>query len=211
MCAMMPMFLQRSNGTSLATFLVRFPFVLPAVVRESLVGLRHAVHVFFLLYRGAAAVGRVQQLVGELVHHALFAASSAVGNQPADGQRSAPVLVDFDRNLVVRAANSPRFHFQQRLDVLHCLLEQLQRFVAALLLQLTHGFVEDAFRRALFPRPHHRIDELGDQGRAKHRIRLYFFLDDMSFSWHVACNSCWRLFAFSTWLPAARPYLLTGY
>src|SRR5690348_12334376 len=116
MCAMMPMFLQRSNGTSLATFLVRFPFVLPAVVRERLVGLRHAVHVFFLLYRSAAAVGRVQQLVGELINHAFFAASPAVGNQPADGQRCAPVLVDLDRNLVVRTAHTPGFHLQQRLD-----------------------------------------------------------------------------------------------
>src|SRR6185437_658407 len=158
---------------------------LPAVMRESLVGLRHAVHVFFLLDGGATAVGRVQQFIGKLVHHSLFATSPAVGNQPANGQRGTPLLVHLDRNLVVRAAHAPRLHFQQRLHVLNCLLEQLDGLVAALFLQPVQGIVEDSLGRALFPCPHHRVDEFGDQGRAENRISLYFLLYDMSFSWHV--------------------------
>src|SRR5215470_6819713 len=90
MCAMMPMFLQRSNGTVLATafsallsgalepnwsscgdtlLVAQGPgrAFLPPVMREGLVGFRHAVHIFLLLDGGAAIVGRIQQLVGKFV------------------------------------------------------------------------------------------------------------------------------------------------
>jgi hypothetical protein len=124
MWAMMPMFLQRSNGTVLGTTLVcsfwgsdlvvdlvigkfsnlvieiqnlqhftitqllNFPitqFLLPAVMRECLVCFRHAMHIFFLLDGGATAVGRVQQLVAQLVDHSLFATPARIANDPADG------------------------------------------------------------------------------------------------------------------------------
>src|ERR1035437_2243788 len=42
---------------------------LPAVVGKGLVGLGHAVHVFLLLYCRAAPLGRIQQLVAQLVGH----------------------------------------------------------------------------------------------------------------------------------------------
>ncbi len=77
----MPMFLHRSNGTvldtafflssflscSLATEPVKsvtlFLFLLPPIVREGLIGLGHAVNVFFLLDGRAFAVGGVQQFI----------------------------------------------------------------------------------------------------------------------------------------------------
>src|SRR5277367_735972 len=92
MCAMIPMFRQRFNGTvratvifSLRTWVRRYiaiPYLqpsllrdglaaislcnryreLPAIVSESLVGFRHAAHVFLLLHRCAATIGRVEQL-----------------------------------------------------------------------------------------------------------------------------------------------------
>src|SRR5271166_3263279 len=109
MCAIMPIFLQRSNGTCLGTIFFRFllcgspsasnlgmratsPAItqslgappyrlllavgrdrtrLPAVVGEGLVRFGHAMHVFFLLDGRAAAVGRIEQLVRQLVDHAL--------------------------------------------------------------------------------------------------------------------------------------------
>src|SRR5260370_30108204 len=52
----------------------RKPARLPAIVREGLVGLSHAVHVFLLLHRRAATVGRIEQFIRQLVDHALFAA-----------------------------------------------------------------------------------------------------------------------------------------
>src|ERR1700722_7466001 len=117
MCAMIPMFRQRFNGTVRATVSLSLrtsvrcctsiPVIptspatsyrlakaqLPAIGRESLVGFGHAVHVFLLLHRRAAPIGRIQQLIGQLVDHALFAAGAPVGDQPANGQRGAPLGV----------------------------------------------------------------------------------------------------------------------
>src|ERR1039457_3556439 len=204
MCAMMPIFLQRSNGTCLATVssvslyaalrplstLVaratsprnyktsrchperrravfarrsrRTPIqpeillpALPAVMREGLVGLGHAMHVIFLLDGCATAIGRVEQLVGQLVNHAFFATSAAVLQDPADGQRHAAIGVDFHRHLVVRATDAPSLDFQHRLGVPHGLLEQLGGPVATLLFKLLHGVIEDGLGGRLLPVPHH--------------------------------------------------------
>src|SRR5271157_4485704 len=115
------------------------PHLLPAVVSEGLVGLGHAVHVFFLLDRSSTVIGRVEQLVSQLVNHAFLATSAAVGQNPANCQRSAAVGIDFDRDLVVGAAHAATLHFQYGLGVLHRLLEQLDRLVATLLFELLHG------------------------------------------------------------------------
>src|SRR5271169_1021486 len=60
---------------------------LPAVVGKGLVGLGHAMHVFFLLDGSAAAIGRVEQFIRQLIDHALLTASAAVGQNPANRQR----------------------------------------------------------------------------------------------------------------------------
>src|SRR5258707_15118270 len=94
--AMMPMFLQRSNGTVLGTiFLYSFwalksvvsrqslvvgsqaqgsesVALLPPVMRERLVCFRHSVYIFFLLDGGAFAIGGIEQLVCQLVNHSFF-------------------------------------------------------------------------------------------------------------------------------------------
>ena len=54
-------------------------------------------------------------------------------------QKSTPHRAEgllLDRDLIVGSAHPPRLHFQKRLGVLHGLLEQFQRFVAALGLRL---------------------------------------------------------------------------
>ncbi len=153
-------------------------------MRERLVGLRHAVDVLFLLDGRAAIVGGVEQLVGELIGHAFFASCAAVTDEPANGERGAPVGVHLHRHLIVRAAYAPRLHFQQRLAVLDGLLEELERFVAAFLLQLGHGAIKDGLRGGLLARPHHAVDELVGQRRAVHRIGRQFAFRDVTFSWH---------------------------
>src|SRR3972149_4558185 len=55
---------------------------LPAVVRERLVGLRHPVRVFSLLDGGAPVVGRVQELAGQLLRHALLPPAAGGGGEP---------------------------------------------------------------------------------------------------------------------------------
>src|SRR5271157_4679667 len=174
MWAMMPMFLQRSNGTVLGTTLNSFwgseicfslfanrcslfanrlkrranserrTALLPSVMRERLVRFRHAMHIFFLLDGSAFAVGGVEQLVRQLFDHSLFAAAARIAHDPADRQRRPAVGSDFDRHLIVRAADAPRFHFEQRLRVLHRLGKQLQGLVAALFLQFRQRLIKNA-------------------------------------------------------------------
>src|ERR1700688_2318347 len=154
-------------------------------MRESLVGFSHAVYVFFLLDCGAFTIGGVQQFVAQLVDHAFFCAPAGVRHQPANSERSAAIRIYFHRNLIVRAADTPGLHFEQRLGVLDGLLEELQGFVSALLLHAGQGFVKDALGRALLALPHHRVDELRHQVGAINWIRLNGSLWDMSFTRHI--------------------------
>src|SRR5271166_3742060 len=154
-------------------------------MRKRLVRFRHAVHIFFFLDGGAFAVRGIEQLVRQLLNHSLFAAAARIAHNPADRQRRPPFRSDFDRHLIVRAADAPRLHFEQRLRVLNCLREQLQSLVAALFLQLLERLIKNALGSRLLSLPHHRVDELRNQIRSIHRISFGRPLRDMSFSRHV--------------------------
>src|SRR5215472_15572982 len=141
-CAMMPIFLQRSNGTVLGTTnsfwapeircwllsswrlakgqepMAMSAVHLPPVVRKRLVRFRHAMHIFLLLDGGAASIGGIQQLIAQLVDHPLLAPRPRIGNDPADPQRRAAVGIHLDWHLVVRATDAAGLHFEQRLCVL---------------------------------------------------------------------------------------------
>src|SRR6202035_5911584 len=45
--------------------------LLPAIMRESLVGFGHAMHIFFFLHGAAASVRSVDQLVSQFIDHGL--------------------------------------------------------------------------------------------------------------------------------------------
>src|SRR6266481_9005143 len=155
-------------------------------MRESLVGLGHAMYVFLLLDGAAARVGCVDQLIGELVDHGLARALTRVLQEPSNRQRLPPERVHFHGNLVVRAAYATRLHFQHRLHVLDGFLENLQRVVVALLGDLVHGAVKHALRRRLLAFPHHRADELLDDVAVVDRVRGLCAPGDDSFAWHVS-------------------------
>src|SRR6266478_10224 len=157
---------------------------LPAVMRERLVRFRHAVHVFFLFHRSAARIGRVDQLIRELVHHGLAGALPRILQKPANRQRLPPERIHFHWNLVVRAAHAPRFHFQQRLHVLDSLFENLQRIVVGFLRHLIHRAVKHALRRRLLAFPHHRADELLHNVAGIDRIGRLRSPENESFAWH---------------------------
>src|SRR5580704_1660575 len=139
MCAMIPMFRVSSSlktrpmiscvaplvsvaiSASLDSFYYRSkdrPLQLPAIVRKGLVRFRHAVNVFLLLDGAAASIRCVNQLIRELVDHRLARALARILQQPANRQRLPPEWIHFHRNLIVRAANAPRLHFQRGLHVL---------------------------------------------------------------------------------------------
>src|ERR1700757_100102 len=117
MWAMIPMFRTRSRATTCSVkFVLKSSFLirLPAVVRKGLVGLRHPVDVVLSLERAALLVERVQNLVGELVAHALLPPLARERQEPAHGERAGPALRDLDRHLVVRAADAAAAHLQHR-------------------------------------------------------------------------------------------------
>src|SRR4051794_3062776 len=86
MCAMMPMLRTLARAASGAATMIPTSSrwsVLPAVVREGLVGLRHLVGVLAALDRGSQAVAGVEQFVGEALGHGLLTTGARVRNQPA--------------------------------------------------------------------------------------------------------------------------------
>src|SRR5437899_1108813 len=76
-------------------------------MRERLVGLRHLVRVFSLLYSGAAVAGGVEELAGELLGHAALAPTAGGADDPPHRQRGAPVGTHFDPHLIRRPAARP--------------------------------------------------------------------------------------------------------
>src|SRR5690242_3863691 len=98
MCAMMPILRTLARAASAAATsnpyflfsLEPLEWVLPAVVRESLVGLGHLVRVFAPLDGRPKTVARVEQLVHEPLHHRLLATGPGVGHQPAQTERGLP-------------------------------------------------------------------------------------------------------------------------
>src|SRR5438876_3941468 len=146
MWAMMPMFRVFSSGYCSSTTLpspllgatqekrgVEAPAPLfesrslPAIVRERLVGLRHLVSVFALLDGRPAVVGRVQQLTGEPLRHALLRAAPRGPDQPAHAEGRPPVGSHLDRHLVCRVAHPSRPDLHCRLALFPCRLVKVER------------------------------------------------------------------------------------
>src|ERR1700754_3137818 len=126
MWAMIPMLRTRSRPTACSFSLVLkvvFLSGLPAVVGERLVRLCHPVDVVLSLERAALLVERVQNLVGQLVAHALFPPFTRIRHEPPDCERPGPALRHLDGNLVVRTADTAAADFQDGSDRLHGLLE----------------------------------------------------------------------------------------
>src|SRR5688572_14116775 len=169
---------------------------LPAIVRERLVRFRHAMRVLALFHGSASQVGRVEQLVGELLLHGLaVAARAGEPDQPADAERQASVRIHFDRYLIVRAADAPRLHFERRLDVLDRLFEHLQRIVAGLFLNRGQAAVHDSLRGAALAAAHQGADELRHQRAAVQRVEGNFTLWYFSTSRHLRISLRLRPFS----------------
>src|ERR1700722_1102592 len=120
-CAMIPMFrtLARSAAVWVATLSVlrtRFS-VLPAVMREGLVGLRHLVCVLAALDARPEAVAGIEQLVHEPLGHRLLPTLARVRHQPAQGEGGGARCAHLHRDLVGRAADAAAADLKGRLDV----------------------------------------------------------------------------------------------
>jgi acyl-CoA hydrolase len=100
---------------------------------------------------------------------------------------------DFNRNLVVGAANSTGLHFNDRLHVADGGGEHFECILASLLFDLGQRAVDDAFGNRLLAVDHHDVHELGQFDVAELRIRQYIAFRYFSASWH---NNLW-IFQFS--------------
>src|SRR6201995_830648 len=80
--------------------------LLPAVVGEGLVGLRHAVDVVLPLPGAALLLVRVEDLTGQTMGHRVLAASPGVLDEPADGEGAGATRGHLDRDLVGRIADA---------------------------------------------------------------------------------------------------------
>src|SRR5262245_20120459 len=102
MWAMMPMLRVLSSGAErgIVAFSRGARASLPAVVGEGLVRLRHLVRVLALLHGLAALVGGVDELVRELVAHALALARACGGDEPAHRERGGTLGPHLDGHLI---------------------------------------------------------------------------------------------------------------
>src|SRR6266702_6098531 len=114
-CAEIPMFRYRSIGVARATVTddpierpdwPGWPPALPEVVREGLVGLRHAMRVLALADGGTAVFCGVHQFVSEAKRHGLLAAVTSSLDDPAHGQCLAASRANFNGYLVRGTTNA---------------------------------------------------------------------------------------------------------
>src|SRR6266513_1114433 len=124
MCAAMPMFRVRSSGNvrsgefgpaGVDFFLSSVAGItLPTEMGKRAVRLRHLVGVFAFLNRVALTGGSVLDLLGECLRHRHAFASIGVLHNPTHGERDLTRRRYFQRHLISRATNAPRFYFQAR-------------------------------------------------------------------------------------------------
>src|ERR1051326_8760499 len=158
-------------------------------MRERFVRVRHTMCVVFLLHRVAAIVGGIENLGRETIRHRFFTAPTRVGNNPTNSQGTAPLLVNFNWNLVRRTTNAPRLNFDRGFHVVDGAFENLQWLLTGLVADLLHGIVKDALGHALLALPHHAADELRHQWAAVNRIGKDFASFSYSSSWHIVLSS----------------------
>src|SRR5262249_22458967 len=144
-----------------------------------------AMRVVLFLYGVAPVVRRVENFGGESVGHCFLAAASRVRDEPSNREAVAPgLLIDFDRHLISRAADSARLHFDSRLYVLDRPLEILERVFLGLAMDLSHRIIKDPLRDGFLSLPHQRVDELGHHRRVVDGVGENFSLGCYSSSWH---------------------------
>src|SRR5215217_2325360 len=160
-----PLACRRQRGFGLPRLL------LPAIVRERLVCVGHAVRVFLLLHRIALALRRRDHFGGQLLGHRLLVAVARVADQPAHRQRRAALRTHLHRYLIGRATDAAALHLDDRLQVRQRLLEDVHARLARAVLHEVHRGVEDPLGRALLALVHEDIDELRNGLAVVARIR----------------------------------------
>src|SRR5580700_4468479 len=167
MWAMIPMFrvFSRGNARAATATATSVP-----EVREGLVRLGHLVGVFLPLDRRADTIGGVHQLAGELFRHALAAAAPRVADDPAPGERLAPIVADLHRHLVCGAPDPLRLDIEYRRDVPDRLVENIERLLARGAPDLLKRVVDDLLGDALLTGEHDAVHEFRQSNAPVDRV-----------------------------------------
>src|SRR5579875_3144676 len=176
MCAMIPMLrvLASADTTSVVTMCLLLSVSrgreLPAVVRESLVGLGHLVGVLASLDARAEAVAGVEQLVHEALGHGLLAPLPGVADQPAQCEGRAAAGAHLDRDLVRRTTHAAALDLDRRLDVVERPLQRHDRVGAGLGAAALERLVDDRLGKRTLAVGQHLVDQRRDDRRAIDRV-----------------------------------------
>jgi hypothetical protein len=108
----------------------------------------------------------VEDLRGEPLGHAVFAALAGGIHQPAQRQRPLAIFFDLVGDLVGRAPDAARARLQLGHAVGHRLEEDLQGVLPGLLGDDIEGSIDDAARQGFLALAHHVVDELFDRWAA---------------------------------------------
>src|SRR5229473_2185186 len=167
--------------------------MLPAVVRERLVGVGHTMGVLALLHRGAAVLRRIADLARQALLHRVLGAAARRADQPADRQRLAAIGPHFDGNLIGGAADAPRADLDGRADIAQRLMKDSQGILTAALGDAIEGAVDDRLGSGLLALVHQAIDEFGHDVITELGVRQDFTLVSGTATRHLVLSYFGRL------------------
>jgi len=136
---------------------------LPSKMRESLVGFSHLMGILSFLYCIAFVIGCSDELRRQFVGHCLLAAPFCILNKPTDCKGLASFVANFDRYLIISAADASRFNFERRLHIIYRFLKNFQAGLAGTLLYGIDSMIKDFFRRTALPFSHDAVHKLRHQ------------------------------------------------
>src|SRR5690606_27498331 len=154
------------------------------VVRERLVGLSHAMHVFTLLHSGAFTFKCIRQLTRQTQGHGFLATLARSIYQPAHSQRVTTGRTNFDRNLVSRTTYAAGLHFDQRSDGVECFFEDFQGIAVLALFDLVQSTINDTLGNGFLAAFHYVVHELGKDQTSVLRIVKDLAFGCYTTSWH---------------------------
>ena len=142
--------------------------------------------VFALLDGGTRVVAGIHDLAGEALFHGLLTSCTTIVSQPAQTKGLTSFGPNFNRNLIVRTADTAGLGFENGHDVFHRLGKDVERLIAGLFLDDVKRTVDDLLCNALLAVEHDAVDELGHEDTVVHRIGQNFSLGNITSSGHFA-------------------------
>ena len=118
--------------------------------------------------------------------HGALTTGTGIGRQPTQTEGLTTGGTDLHRHLIGGTADAAGLGLQAGHDILHGLVENIERLVAGLVLDHVERAVDDLLGDALLAVEHHAVDELGHQDAVVHRIGQNFSLGNITSSGHFA-------------------------